>query len=283
MRRIFSILLCTCFLGLAACVPQATYDDLMNAYRAQEQQLLQSQADLEGARANAQALREQLAMAMAEIERLGGDKNAINARLEELMKQYEEMYDLAGRSIGPLPSSVAAALKALADAHPDMLTWDEARGMLRFNSDFTFDLGSVAIKQEGREIIRALAGIMNSPAASELEAHVIGHTDNVPVTNPATVRDHKNNVTLSAHRAISVRDALVSSGVSGNRFMVAGFGEYRPVVANPSSGGAAQNRRVEVFFRPMPPDGVLPASSERSQPTTARPVTRPAPPVEPMK
>jgi hypothetical protein len=61
---------------------------------------------------------------------------------------------------------------------------------------------------------------------------------------------HPTNMHLSAHRAISVRDALVSDGVTANRMQVAGYGEFRPIVPN-GANGAAQNRRVEIFLTPL--------------------------------
>ena len=55
---------------------------------------------------------------------------------------------------------------------------------------------------------------------------------------------------LSAHRAISVRDALVGDGVSANRMQIAGYGEFRPIVPN-GPNGAAANRRVEIYLTPL--------------------------------
>jgi hypothetical protein len=52
---------------------------------------------------------------------------------------------------------------------------------------------------------------------------------------------------LSAHRAIGVRDVLVKDGVGADRFMIAGYGEFRPVTAN-GNNGAAANRRVEIYL-----------------------------------
>jgi chemotaxis protein MotB len=270
-------------IGLAGCVPQATYDDLMSAYQSQEQQLLQAQSDLETSRANEAALRQQLAKAIEDFRIMGGDRDAINAALDKLLADYDALLK-RGDSLGPLPSDMAEALESLAAQFPELLSFDRARGMLRFNTDFTFDSGSAELKSQARQLIPTLASIMNSATAAGLEAHVVGHTDNVPVTQPNTVKQHKNNVYLSTHRAISVRDALVNSGVSAGRFMVAGFGEYRPVVENPSRGGAAENRRVEIFFRPMPPDGVLSAAGGAAAPEKGSSApARPAAAEEPLK
>ncbi len=269
-------------LGLAACVPQSQYDDLMNAFRSQEQQLLAAQSDLETSRANADTLRAQLAQAMEDLKSGLVDRDEINARLDKLLTDYNDLLNRP-TAVGMLPSGMDSALRQLAEQFPQLLTYDPTRGMLRFNNDFTFDLGSAELKPQARQLIPTLAQIMNSSDASGLEAIVVGHTDNVPVSKPETQRLHRNNVGLSVHRSISVRDALVNGGVSPNRFMVAGFGEYRPIVQNQGSRGAAENRRVEIFFRPMPASGVLPAGGQ-SEPekggVPAKPVTQPE---EPLK
>lgn len=71
-------------------------------------------------------------------------------------------------------------------------------------------------------------------------AHVAvsGHTDNTG--NDAI------NVPLSASRAKSVADFLVSQGVSANSVTSKGFGSAEPVASNATPDGRAQNRRVAI-------------------------------------
>jgi flagellar motor protein MotB len=145
---------------------------------------------------------------------------------------------------------IEEALDHLAAAYPDLLTFDASRGLLRFSSDFTFDLGSAAVKPDAAATMGTLADILNAPEAAPFELRVIGHTDNVPVERPRTKQLHPTNVHLSVHRAISVRDALVEAGVEPARIQVAGYGEFRPIVPN-GAKGAAENRRVELLLVPM--------------------------------
>ena len=77
-----------------------------------------------------------------------------------------------------------------------------------------------------------------------------GHTDNVPVSNPETLKHHPNNWYLSAHRAISVGTEMMSQGVSKARIAVVGYGDQRPIADNGSAAGRKQNRRVEVLILP---------------------------------
>jgi len=229
-------------LALGGCVPQSQYDDLMNAYRSKEQQLLQLQNEFDTSRTNEEALRRQLAEAAADLARarelVGGDKGALDA----LQKRYEDLLAQVN-ALSPLPESVNSRLRELADANPEIFEYDEKRGMLRFKSDVTFDLGSAKLTSKADAVLGKVAAILNTSEARDLEVRVVGHTDNVPIRRSSTAAQHPTNIHLSAHRSISVRDALVGDGIDANRFMVAGYGEFRPIAAN-GARGSEMNRRV---------------------------------------
>jgi chemotaxis protein MotB len=233
--------------ALSACVPQQKYDDLLTAYRGQEQQLLALQSDLATSRANEERLRAQLAEAKAGLEEMmsrtgGADFESWKAKYADWLKQ------IADANLGPLPAELNQALAELAAQYPDVLTFDPRSGMLRFNSDFTFASGSAALNANAASLVGKLATILNSPIAQPFEVKVVGHTDTQPIRRVAS--QHPTNMHLSAHRAISVRDALVGDGVAANRMQIAGYGEFRPIVPN-GPNGAAANRRVEIYLTPL--------------------------------
>ncbi|MBX3355244.1 MAG: OmpA family protein [Phycisphaeraceae bacterium] len=261
---------------LAACVSQERYDELLTAYRDVEQQLLRSQSDLATSRANEERLRSQLALAAADLEQMRGLQGADKEAIERLLADYDRlMRELGNINVGPLPAALNQALADLARQFPDMLQFDERTGMLRFASDFTFDSGSAQLKPGTSAVLARLAQILNSSEARPFEVKVVGHTDNQPINR---VRDqHPTNMHLSAHRAISVRDALVRDGVAANRMQVAGYGEFRPVVPN-GARGAAANRRVEIFLTPL----TVPLADFGSAPAPAA-ATRTAPAPAPRR
>jgi outer membrane protein OmpA-like peptidoglycan-associated protein len=76
----------------------------------------------------------------------------------------------------------------------------------------------------------------------DLRLEIQGHTDD---RGGARV-----NQRLSERRAQAVKDFLVARGIEPHRLLVRGFGETRPLVANDTESGRAENRRIEVV--PIP-------------------------------
>lgn len=71
----------------------------------------------------------------------------------------------------------------------------------------------------------------------EMEVEISGHTD---ITGSRNL-----NMNLSAARANSVKEYLVSRGVDAKRIRTVGYGPDRPAAPNNSSDGRAKNRRIE--------------------------------------
>ncbi|MFO0963151.1 MAG: OmpA family protein [Phycisphaerales bacterium] len=259
------------------CIPEQKYNDLMTAYKGQEQQLLAAQNELSNARANEDRLRSQLAATMSDLEELQKKLASGGIDMDEWMKKYDELKrQLASLEVGALPPDLSGPLADLAKQYPDYFDFDAKTGMLRFKSDFTFDPGSDALKPGANEVLGKLAAILNSSAASKFEVKVVGHTDDTPVVR--TKAKFGNNVMLSVYRSASLRNALVKDGVDARRFQVAGYGEYRPVVSN-GAKGATENRRVELFLTPLAFDLSPSAASAERTPAEAPVAKKAAAPV----
>jgi len=67
---------------------------------------------------------------------------------------------------------------------------------------------------------------------------LIGHTDNIG--------SDENNLDLSWHRAIAVKNYLVSKDVSENRLIIEAKGKSQPLASNETDDDRAKNRRVEI-------------------------------------
>ncbi len=256
MRRALPITTLALFAALPiaanGCVQQDRYEQLLLAKRSLDDQLVHAQDERDTARAN-------LATAQAELTQTRSELGTVDAKFEQLVGDFDQAAEtndeflrrITQLELGPLPPDVASALAAMAMSHSDLVSFDAHRGMVRFASDFTFDLGMDALKVDADTTVMRLAEILNTETAGVLEVRIVGHTDNVPIERPETRRRHPSNLHLSVHRAIAVRDALVDAGLEASRIEVAGNGEFRPIVPN-GPKGAAENRRVEIFVGPMP-------------------------------
>lgn len=233
------------------CVKQENYDDLMTTNRSLREQIVALEDERDGLAANLQAVRGQLNQTSSELNSMQGSSSSLNSSLSTLQSDYNRLLEeVATLEMGGLPGDVQYALEQMARQHPELVSFDANKGMLRFASDFTFPSGSAEVRSDAANTLGELARVLNN-SGSNLEVRIIGHTDSQKPSQPATLRNHPTNRHLSVHRAIAVGRILESAGVDPVRIMVAGYGESRPVAPNGPRGEAA-NRRVEIYLAPMP-------------------------------
>lgn len=114
--------------------------------------------------------------------------------------------------------------------------------VLSIPAEITFPSGKAALSRQGRDALLVVANTL-SRDYPEHNYWIEGHTD----TDPISKANFESNRALSIARAMSVLHFLVEdAGIPDSQCVVAGHGEYRPVAANSSSTGKAQNRRVEI-------------------------------------
>lgn len=262
-RTIKSVAGVLCTLVLTGCVSMESHRSL----RAQNRSLAATKEGLAQELFEARSANDALRARNESIEREIGTNDALVANLRrenELLDQLRRTAEAAVEELaqgpnfgdiaitGPkLPEQLHDAIKQFANANPTLVTYDAARGTVKWTADLLFALGSDIVKQTSRGSLNAFTTIMKSPSAANFEVVVVGHTDNVPIVRAATKAKHPTNWHLSAHRAISVASVLRSNGYQASRIGVMGVGEYRPIADNSSPAGAAQNRRVEVYIVPI--------------------------------
>ena len=115
-----------------------------------------------------------------------------------------------------------------------------------FQSEVLFDPGQADISPEGTPDLDALAEAIlqletEIPPDINWVLRIDGHTDIRPISNAR----FPSNWELSAARAISVAQYLVSKGVSPNRLVAAGFGEFTPLDPGNTEEAYRRNRRIE--------------------------------------
>ncbi|MCB9233760.1 MAG: OmpA family protein [Bacteroidia bacterium] len=122
------------------------------------------------------------------------------------------------------------------------------RSVLRIKYEYTLDQDEVfaldvhfftdesRIEAESFPLLNDLAEQMQLKPALVIE--LAGHTDNVGSDD--------YNQKLSENRAAAVKKYLTDKGIAPERIQSVGYGESRPVAANDTEPGRAQNRRTEV-------------------------------------
>jgi outer membrane protein OmpA-like peptidoglycan-associated protein len=103
----------------------------------------------------------------------------------------------------------------------------------------TFDSGSDRIRPESGPTLRKLLKLLQDDSGLAFE--VQGHTDNQG--------GEKLNGPLSERRAAAVKVWLVAQGIEDGRLTTKGLGATKPLKANDTLEGRAENRRVEFVKR----------------------------------
>lgn len=200
-----------------------------NADLAQQQAQAQAQQSALDA-ANSQLAAEQAnaAKAKADADRARAEADAADARA-----RAAEATKAASQSV---EDANAMREKLKAQLNSVLATSETARGLIVNMSDVLFDTGKYTLKPDTKVALAKVSGIL--AAYPSLKLQVEGYTD--------IVGSDAYNQKLSENRAGSVKDFLVSQGVSINNISGAGYGKSNPVADNGTAAGRAQNRRVQL-------------------------------------
>ena len=98
-----------------------------------------------------------------------------------------------------------------------------------------FDLTKATLRQESFVELEKLLDFMTKNPSMKIE--ISGHTD--------TRGDDKENMKLSADRAKSVYDYLVSKGISADRLTYKGYGESMPMISDAEISKLATEKERE--------------------------------------
>jgi len=205
------------------------YNDLKKRYAELSEQLQSAQGELSTEKATVKTLRDNLK-----------SKDHIVALYQEQKRKAEEAARLAKERV----AATRKKLDDIAKRHgPDV----EATGdTLSIKSTLLFPLGKADVADKGKQL---LADVAKEFKDTEETIQVDGHTDDIPVRKPETLRLFKHNWGLSAARAAAVAHLLDSGGIAGDRIVLRGFSKYHPRVPGATDDeGRSKNRRVDVIF-----------------------------------
>jgi chemotaxis protein MotB len=116
-----------------------------------------------------------------------------------------------------------------------------------FQSEVLFDTGQAGLNPAGKAELDKLAAALvqlerEIPPEIPWVMRVDGHTDKRPIQSAL----FPSNWELSAGRAIAVVQYLISKGVSPQRLVAAGFGEFQPLDPGDTDEAFRRNRRIEL-------------------------------------
>lgn len=223
--------------------------------------LNQTRRVVENLRRQASTLRDERDMSRDSLERSRAEQEGLSARIRDLEQEHRKASEAQQR----LEREMRTALESRD------VTISELAGRLTVDilDRVLFASGEAEIKEEGRQILRQVASILDRFPDRQIQ--VIGHTDNVPIRTPR----YPSNWELSAARALAaVRFLSEEAGVQPERLGALAHGEFHPVADNATTEGRAQNRRIAIVVLPE----IVTREAAPSPPATA--ITPPSSPAE---
>ncbi len=196
--------------------------------------------NLKGRFENLQTERQQLA------DRIAQDQQTI----DELQRQIDELNKTPAEATGFEGMDVAfdAAAGTITVTLPNTILFDSGKATLKSTTNKELDQILSVVKQK----------------YADKDIDVVGHTDTDPIVKTKDL--WKDNLELSAQRALSVARYLISHGIPEKQVRAAACGSARPVASNANATGKAKNRRVEIVvnMRRAAPQKAQPAAAAQA-------------------
>jgi chemotaxis protein MotB len=230
--------------GAGAADAQGKAAELTGQLEAERRLTTRALAQVEVLNQQIAALRRQLAALETALEASESKDRESQARLADLGQRLNIALAQRVQELSRYRSDFFGRLRAILGNRPDVRIVGDR---FVFQSEVFFDTGQAILRPEGRAELDKLAGALTEldkqiPGEIAWVLRVDGHTDIRPTTG-ATFR---TNWDLSAARAISVVQYLIGRGVSPQRLVAAGFGEFQPIDPDRTEEAFSRNRRIEL-------------------------------------
>lgn len=177
-----------------------------------------------------------------DLDDLGGPDDEIdNTHLEAVIDQLEAL-EQRNLAIGELYSDVGEFLESEGIAENVTALRTEEGVHLVLADNILFNPGQADILELGEEYLNKVGQLLTSISN---DIRVEGHTDDVPMSSYR----FPSNWELSGARAGRVvRHLIEAHDITEKRFLIAGYGETRPVAPNDTAENRSKNRRVEIVI-----------------------------------
>lgn len=184
------------------------------------------------------------AISVVDTQKLGKFVNSLNAALgTETSIQSSTVIPELGKP-SQISERIESELRGVVGSFSrDLNVRRDERGVIVSLGDSSlFASGSVEIKESSLKVMAELSLILKGIPNKVL---IEGHTDNLPVRSSR----YRSNWEISTLRAVSVLRLFIEKfGLPPERFIVAGYGEYKPLRENTTPEGRAKNRRVDIVI-----------------------------------
>jgi chemotaxis protein MotB len=218
--------------------------ELSKALDSEKQISSRAQAMIEVLNQQISALRRQLAALEAALDASEKRDKDSQTRIAELGQRLNVALAQRVQELARYRSEFFGRLRAILGNRSDIRIVGDR---FVFQSEVFFDAGQAVLVPEGRAELDRLASALlelerQIPAEIPWVLRVDGHTDVRPISNA----QFPSNWELSSSRAISVVQYLISRGISPQRLVAAGFGEFQPLDPEKTEEAYRRNRRIEL-------------------------------------
>ena len=232
-------------IGSGAADAQGKANELSGQLDSEKRLTARALAQVEVLNQQIAALRRQLSALEDALDATEKKDKESQARIADLGQRLNVALAQRVQELSRYRSDFFGRLRAILGNRPDIRIVGDR---FVFQSEVFFDTGKSTLdKPEGRAELDALASALlelekKIPGEIAWVLRVDGHTDVRPINSP----QFKNNWELSAARAISVVQYLIGKGVSPQRLVAAGFGEFQPIDSDKTDEAFNRNRRIEL-------------------------------------
>jgi chemotaxis protein MotB len=190
------------------------------------------------------AMRRQLSQINALLDDAEARNKASEAQVADLGRRLNTALAQKVQELSKYRSEFFGRLRQILSQRSDILVVGDR---FVFQAEVLFPKGRSDLNEAGQQEMLKLADALKQlereiPADIAWVLRVDGHTDADPIQSAL----FKSNWDLSAARAISVVNYLISQGVQPQHLVAAGFGEFQPLVPGDSEEAKSENRRIEL-------------------------------------
>jgi len=230
--------------GAGLALAQGKLDEASRALAAEKQVSSKALSEIEVLNQQIGALRRQLAALEDALDASEKKDRESQTRIADLGSRLNVALAQRVQELSRYRSDFFGKLREILGNRADIRTVGDR---FVFQSEVLFDSGQATLNAEGQTELDKLAAALvdlekQIPPDIAWVLRVDGHTDVRPIASA----QFPSNWALSAARAISVVQYLVAKGVSPQRLVAAGFGEFQPLDDAKTDEAYRRNRRIEL-------------------------------------